>query len=101
MERLLYDPERKIEVAWAGSKDTKFQVKLSIFSEDRQGVLARVTSAIADEESNISDVSAKTFEGKKGQITLILDISDMDHLERILHRLRGIQGVHHVERQSG
>ena len=101
VERLLYDPERKIEVAWAGSKDTKFQVKLSIFSEDRQGVLARVTSAIADEESNISDVSAKTFEGKKGQITLILDISDMDHLERILHRLRGIQGVHHVERQSG
>jgi hypothetical protein len=25
----------------------------------------------------------------------------LDHLDRILHRLRGIQGVHHVERQSG
>ncbi|HEV8376107.1 MAG TPA: bifunctional (p)ppGpp synthetase/guanosine-3',5'-bis(diphosphate) 3'-pyrophosphohydrolase [Candidatus Polarisedimenticolia bacterium] len=101
VERLLYDPERKIEVTWAGSKEAKFQVRLSIFSEDRQGVLARVTSAIADEESNISDVNAKTFEGKKGQITLTLDISDLDHLDRILHRLRGIQGVHHVERQSG
>jgi GTP pyrophosphokinase len=101
VERLLYDPERKIEVAWAGSKEAKFQVRLNITSEDRQGVLARVTSAIADEKSNISDVSAKTFEGKKGQITLTLDISDLDHLERIVKRLRGIQGVHHVERQSG
>ena len=101
VERLLYDPERKIEVAWAGSKEAKFQVRLNITSEDRQGVLARVTSAIADEKSNISDVSAKTFEGKKGQITLTLDISDLDHLERIVKRLRGIQGVHDVERQSG
>jgi GTP pyrophosphokinase len=100
VERLLYDPERKIEVAWAG-KEAKFQVRLNITSEDRQGVLARVTSAIADEKSNISDVSAKTFEGKKGQITLTLDISDLDHLERIVKRLRGIQGVHDVERQSG
>ena len=101
VERLLYDPERKIEVAWASDKKVKFQVKLSIASEDRQGVLARVTSAIAEEESNITDVSAKTFEGKKGQITLTLDISDLDHLERILKRLRGIQGVHQVERQTG
>ena len=101
VERLLYDPERKIEVTWAGSKEAKFQVRLNITSEDRQGVLARVTSAIADEKSNISDVSAKTFEGKQGQIILTLDISDLDHLERIVKRLRGIQGVRQVERQTG
>ena len=101
VERLLYDPERRIEVAWAGAHDARFQVQLNISSEDRQGVLARVTSAIADEKSNIKDVRAQTFEGKKGQITLTLDIADLDHLERILQRLRGIQGVHHVERQTG
>lgn len=101
VERLLYDPERRIEVDWAGAEETTFQVRLSILSEDRQGVLARVTSAIADEESNIKNVSAQTFEGRKGQITLTLDISDVNHLERILHRLRGIEGVHRVERQAG
>ncbi len=101
VERLLYDPERRIEVIWAGDKEAKFQVRLNIFSEDRQGVLARVTSAIAEEESNISNVSAKTFEGQKGQIILTLDISDLGHLERIVQRLKGIRGVHHVERQVG
>ena len=78
-----------------------FQVKLNIFSEDRQGVLARVTSAIADEKSNIKNVTAQTFEGQKGQITVTLDIEDLHHLDRILQRLRDIQGVHHVERQTG
>ncbi|HMC81938.1 MAG TPA: bifunctional (p)ppGpp synthetase/guanosine-3',5'-bis(diphosphate) 3'-pyrophosphohydrolase [Candidatus Polarisedimenticolia bacterium] len=101
VERLLYDPERRIDVAWAGAHDARFEVQLTIFSEDRQGVLARVTSAIADEKSNIKDVRAQTFEGKKGQISLTLDIADLNHLERILQRLRGIQGVHHVERQTG
>jgi GTP diphosphokinase / guanosine-3',5'-bis(diphosphate) 3'-diphosphatase len=99
VDRLLYDSERRIEVAWAGDEQSRFQVRLNIFSEDRQGVLARVTSAIADEESNITDVSAKTTEDRKGQISLTLDISDMDHLERILHRIREIEGVHRVERQ--
>jgi len=101
VERLLYDPERRIEVTWAGTEAATFQVRLNIFSEDRQGVLARVTSAIADEESNIKNVNAQTFEDRKGQITLTLDISDLDHLERILERLREIEGVHSVERQTG
>jgi GTP pyrophosphokinase len=101
VERLLYDPERRIEVSWAGSKEAKFQVRLNIFSEDKQGVLARVTSAIAEEQSNITDVSAKTLEGQKGQIVLTLDISDLGHLERIVQKLKGIRGVHHVERQVG
>ena len=101
VERLLYDPERRIEVAWAGAEEAMFQVKLSIVSEDRQGVLARVTSAISEEKSNIKNVSAQTFEGNKGQITVTLDIADLKHLERILQRLRGIEGIHHVERQTG
>jgi GTP pyrophosphokinase len=101
VERLLYDPERRIEVAWAGSEETTFQVRLHIYSEDRQGVLARVTSAIADEESNIKNVSAQTTADRKGQITLTLDISDLEHLERIVQRLKALDGVHRVERQTG
>jgi GTP pyrophosphokinase len=101
VERLLYDPERRIEVAWEGSEKTRFPVRLSIVSEDRPGVLAEVTSAIADEESNISDFSARSLEGGQGQITLTLDIADRDHLERIVQRLRRLDGVHRVERQAG
>ncbi|TFH58021.1 MAG: bifunctional (p)ppGpp synthetase/guanosine-3',5'-bis(diphosphate) 3'-pyrophosphohydrolase, partial [Gemmatimonadales bacterium] len=102
VERLLYDPERRIEVAWTGAEEeARFRVKINIISENRQGVLAKVTSAIADEEANITNVSAQSLEGRRGQITLTVDISDMNHLERILQRLRGIEGIRQVERMTG
>jgi guanosine-3',5'-bis(diphosphate) 3'-pyrophosphohydrolase len=99
LEKLLYDPERRIEVVWEGADESRFEVRLTVFSEDRPGILARITQAIADAKSNIKHVDARTFEDRRGEITLVLDIRDVDHLQKIVERLKGIDGVYHVERQ--
>jgi len=99
LEKLLYDPERRIEVAWEGADESQFEVRLTVFSEDRPGILARVTQAIADAKSNIKNVEARTFEDRRGEITLVLNIRDVEHLQKIVDRLKGIEGVYHVERQ--
>jgi GTP pyrophosphokinase len=99
LEKLLYDPERRIEVDWEGADETQFEVRLTVFSEDRPGILARITQAIADAKSNIKNVEARTFEDRRGEITLVLNIRDVEHLSRIVERLKGIEGVYHVERQ--
>jgi (p)ppGpp synthase/HD superfamily hydrolase len=44
-------------------------------------------------------VEARTFEDRRGEISLILDIADLSHLETILEKVKGIDGVYHVERQ--
>ncbi|MFQ5878448.1 MAG: RelA/SpoT family protein [Acidobacteriota bacterium] len=99
LEKLLYDPERRIEVAWEGDDETRFEVRITVLSEDRPGMLAKITSAIANAKSNIKNVEARTFEDRRGEITLVLDIQDMNHLKAVLDRVRGIDGVYHVERQ--
>ncbi len=99
LEKLLYDPERRIEVAWESDDASRFEVRITVFSEDRPGMLAKITSAIADAKSNIKNVEARTFEDRRGEITLVLDIQDADHLKRILEKVKGIEGVYHVERQ--
>jgi GTP diphosphokinase / guanosine-3',5'-bis(diphosphate) 3'-diphosphatase len=99
LEKLLYDPERRIEVVWEGADESRFDVRITVFSEDRPGMLAKITSAIADAKSNIKNVEARTFEDRRGEITLLLDIQDLNHLERILDKVKGIDGVYHVERQ--
>jgi GTP pyrophosphokinase len=99
LEKLLYDPERRIEVAWEGDDESRFDVRITVFSEDRPGMLAKITSAIAEAKSNIKNVEARTFEDRRGEITLVLDIEDVDHLQRILEKVKGIDGVYHVERQ--
>ena len=62
-------------------------------------MLAKITAAIADAKSNIKNVDARTFEDRRGEITLLLDIQDLNHLERIVEKVKGIDGVYHVERQ--
>ena len=62
-------------------------------------MLAKITSVIADAKSNIKNVEARTFEDRRGEISLILDIADVAHLEKIVEKVKGIEGVYHVERQ--
>ncbi len=95
---LLYDPERRIEVEWEEASEALYEVRLAIATEDRQGILARIVSVIAEEKTNIKHVDAKTTEERKGLVSLTLDISDRAHMERITGRLRAIEGVNQVER---
>jgi len=99
LEKLLYDPERRIEVVWESGDESRFEVRITVLSEDRPGMLAKITSAIADAKSNIKNVEARTFEDRRGEITLLLDIRDLDHLEKIVEKVKGIDGVYRVERQ--
>src|SRR2546426_5937410 len=47
LEKLLYDPERRIEGALGSDDASRFEVRIAAFSEDRPGVLAQITSVIA------------------------------------------------------
>jgi GTP pyrophosphokinase len=97
--RLMYDSERRIEVEWDSSgKDDVYDVKLALDVEDRQGLLAKIVSTIADEKTNIKNVDAKTFEGKQARVTVVLSVADRKQMERVMARIRRIQGVREVAR---
>jgi GTP pyrophosphokinase len=101
IDALMFDPQRKIEVNWATSEGGSFTVKLVVRSEDRQGLLARVTAAIAEEDANIKDIRADTTEDQRGEMALTLTIRDRGQLDRILQRLRQLEGVMAAERVLG
>jgi len=98
VSQLLFDSDRKIEVEWAAGKEAKQPVRISILTEDRAGMLAKITSRISD--TNIKQVKANTFENRKGLIDLVLEISDIAHLESVMDTLKGIDGVLEVERAA-
>jgi GTP pyrophosphokinase len=97
VQNLLYDAERRIDVEWAGPKYTLYPVKLTLRTEDRQGMLADVTSAISGVRSNIQNIEARTGDNK-ASIEVTLDIVDLRHLEQIVSSLKRINGVFEVER---
>ncbi len=97
VQNLLYDADRRIDVEWQGPKYTLYPVKLALFTEDRQGMLAEVTSVIAGVHSNIQNIEARTG-SKRANIDVTVDIVDIDHMEKIISSLRKIEGVYQVER---
>jgi len=97
--RLLYDPGRRIDVEWDSSgKDELFDIKLALDVQDRQGLLAKIVSTIAEEKTNIRNVDAKTFDGSSARITLVLAVSDTRQMRKLMNRLRRIGGVLDVAR---
>jgi len=97
VQNLLYNADRRIEVEWVGPKYSLYPVKLTLFTRDRQGLLADVTGAIADVHSNIEDIEVRT-DDSHAHIEVTLDIVDLEHLEKIVTSLRKIEGVYQVER---
>jgi guanosine-3',5'-bis(diphosphate) 3'-pyrophosphohydrolase len=96
---LLYDPERRIDVEWdKGDAGARYTVKLTMEVEDRKGLLAAVSAKIADINTNIKNMEARTDEDKRARIDMTIEISDLKHLERVIKAVRGVQGVIGVER---
>ena len=98
---LLYDAERRIDVAWdKSSEDGAYVVHLKIQVEDRKGLLAAISSTIAGINTNIRHVEAVTRDDHLGHIDMTLEVSDLKHLERVVKSLRGVDGVLDVERPT-
>jgi GTP pyrophosphokinase len=96
---LMYEPERKIDVEWArdDSTPTAYPVKLTVFCDDRFGMLKSITGVIGDAKSNIRNITAHTS-NSQASVEVVLDIGDLKHLEQIIAGLRKIPGVHEVQR---
>ncbi|MBI3492185.1 MAG: bifunctional (p)ppGpp synthetase/guanosine-3',5'-bis(diphosphate) 3'-pyrophosphohydrolase [Acidobacteria bacterium] len=99
---LLYDPERRIDVEWDKFTGTdaaaRYTVKLTMEVEDRKGLLAAVSAKIADINTNIKNLEARTDDVQHARIDVTVEISDLKHLEKVIKSLRGVDGVLGVER---
>jgi len=104
MPGLLVNPERLIEVEWmkADAKhESAYPVTMRLVTEDRPGMVADVTQAIAGVGTNIRDIRASLDEQGHGQLVLTAEVFDVKHLERIVAALKSVRGVMDVERTSG
>jgi GTP pyrophosphokinase len=99
VRNLLYNPEREIEVAWADARSDLYPVSLVLSTEDRHGMLARLTDAIAKLNTNIRQIEADTERPGRGNILVVVDVRDRAHLEKVRQALRNLPGVLEVSRR--
>jgi GTP pyrophosphokinase len=60
-------------------------------------MLKQITAVISDDNTNIRNIEARGID-HHAQIDVVIDIEDLNHLQRIVTGLRKIPGVRDVQR---
>jgi GTP pyrophosphokinase len=60
---------------------------------DKTGVLANVSTAISGCEANISRAEISTREDRKALLDFVIEVTDTQHLNRVLKAIERVEGV--------
>ncbi len=104
VQNLLYESDRRINVEWSRVGDRtpgrtqRYPVKITVFCDDRSGMLKELTAVISDDDTNIRGVDIRRDESGEAIIEFIVEAEDLHHLNRMVLGLRRVSGVRTVQR---
>lgn len=90
-------PERRIEVSWDVAPDQTFLVKLTIHSLDRTNLLMDISNVLNNTNTNIQSGNFQT-EGEMATVTLVVEVTNLNKLERIQDLIAKVRGVQTIQR---
>ena len=101
VQSLMVNKERIVDVEWAanstGSKES-YAVKLLAITENRTGMIAGITGAIADIKTGIRNANAVVSADDRGQIEITIEVFDVKHLDKVISAIKAVPGVIDIER---
>ncbi|MBX9879047.1 MAG: bifunctional (p)ppGpp synthetase/guanosine-3',5'-bis(diphosphate) 3'-pyrophosphohydrolase [Candidatus Obscuribacterales bacterium] len=93
--------ERQMVVAWSTDRQQAYPATLVIECIDRVGIAGDILKKVSDHKINLQDLRVETHrEDKTATITLIIDVSDIEQLNRIGGAIGLISDVIRVQRQD-
>jgi GTP diphosphokinase / guanosine-3',5'-bis(diphosphate) 3'-diphosphatase len=95
------DPDRWIELQWAGDSPASFTVGMDVSAQNERGVLGRIAVAIAEGDSNILNVHVEDEDARIALIHFKIQVRDRIHLARVIRSLRRVRQVVHIARPRG
>ncbi len=99
VSHLMLNKDRIVDVEWAKAEKNQIQsVRLLATTENRTGMLAGITNAIADIKTGIRDARANVSKDDIGMIEVTVEVFDKKHLDKVVGAIEHVPGVIAVER---
>jgi GTP pyrophosphokinase len=95
---LTNQPERIMDVSWAGTSRGQFLVQIQIEALDRNGLLSDVTRVLSEHHVNILSASVSTRSDRIALSRFVFEIGDPATLDHLLAAVRRIDAVYDVYR---
>ncbi len=103
VQNLLYESDRRIAVEWSrvgeeSGRPQRYPVKMTVFCDDRTGMLKELTAVISEDNTNIRGVEIHEAENGEAIVEFVVEAEDLHHLNRMVLGLRRVAGVRAVQR---
>ncbi|RLJ78379.1 RelA/SpoT family protein [Salisediminibacterium halotolerans] len=91
---------RLLPVEWESNtkKPKNFNVDIEINGYDRRNLLNDVLQAVAETKTNINAVSGKSDKNKMATIDMTISIQHLQHLQKVVDRIKQISDIYSVRR---
>lgn len=95
-------PERKIAVGWdMDGEPHYFSVQLKVYTEDRAGMIADISNALAETKTNVLNLRAQVNQERGvGIFDIVVQISDLGHLNKVTRGFKKVKGFLSCERMK-
>lgn len=87
------DPALCAQVNWDEKVEGDFAVEIKVLSEDKPGLLAEISTVISNYQANIESFKTDAPIGNSIQMHIVMNVTDRDHLARIMRKLRRLSPV--------
>jgi GTP pyrophosphokinase len=95
------DPERLIQVSWNLQEKAVHAVRVRVTCNDKKGLLADISTALASSDINILGAHTVTTEDRRAICDFELEVRDLKHLQGAFRTLTKLKDVLQVERMRG
>lgn len=98
-QQLKSESERFIEVEWEADDETSsYPVDIEITGYNRKGFLNEVLQTVSEAKTNISAISGRSDKNKVTTILMTINIHNLDHLQKVVDKVKTIKDIYSVRR---
>ncbi len=91
------DPARRVDVTWDVRGDFKRPVSVKVVTNDKPGMLAKVSQTFSEAGINIANANVRGH-GDRAVLSFEVSVQDLKQLTSVMRSIERIDGVHSVER---
>jgi GTP pyrophosphokinase len=92
--------DRLIEVSWYSESNVSYKTDITVMANDRTALLMEITNVIGEAKIPLKAINARTTKEQVAIMNLTMEITDTEQLEKIVKRLKKVDGVFEVSRNK-
>lgn len=95
---------RLIEAEWQSTDEKQtgrlYQVEIQIIGSNKVGLLVDISKVLTEEKIPVKSLNARSIKGDKSIFNVTMEINGVEQLNKLMKKLRAIQGVEEIIRAN-